>query len=121
MSLPAKQTISIVRDQDLSLRFTMDEVTSIASWAVTFSVKLRSATGTLGSALVTKTVGSGVTLTDTTNGIITVTLADTDTSSLTLTEALSAGERYVWDLKRTDAGSEVVLARGDLVLEQNVS
>jgi len=110
-----ESSIRIVRGTDISLRFTMMNVTAITGWAVTWTLKKLSQ-GSLGSALISKTVGSGVALTDTTNGIITVTIEDSDTDSLVLNSDLDNEESYLWDLKRTDAGSETVLARGDLVL-----
>jgi hypothetical protein len=95
----------------------MDRPRSIASWSVTFQVKKKLG----GTSVISKTVGSGVALTDTGRGIITVSLAKADTSSLTLTSALADGEGYVWNLKRTDSGSNVVLARGELILEEEVT
>ena len=110
------QTIRMVRAQDLELRFTMDRPAAIAGWAVTF--KACDALG--GTARITKTVAAGVTLTDTARGVITVALARADTANLTVTTALAAGKGYVWELTRTDSGHQTVLARGELILEQEV-
>lgn len=121
MAVPPDQTICLVRDDDASLVFGMDDVQDITGWAVSFVVRLRDANGDLGAtAIINKSVGSGVALTDTTNGVITVTLADTDTSSVMLTEDLDTGASYRWSLRRTDAGSETTLARGEFILLQEV-
>lgn len=114
-----EQDICMVRDQDIDLRFSMMSVPSggISGWTIGFTVKKR----VDGATVFSKTTSSGIEITDPDNGIITVTVADTDTSAATLSEDLDAGERYVWDLKRTDAGSEVVMARGDFILEYNVT
>lgn len=111
------QLIRLVRGQDVSLRFTMDATQSVSGWTVSFTAKLKSSLATV----ISKTTSSGITLTDTTRGIITVALAASNTSSLELTELLSEGDAYLWDLKRTDSGSETVLARGELELVRNVT
>lgn len=116
-TMPPEQLLRIIRSQDLSLRFVMDRPRSISGWSVTFQIRKRLG----GTSVLTKTVGSGIALTDTGRGVLTVSLAKADTSGLTLTSGLASGEGYVWDLKRTDAGANVVLARGELVLEQEVT
>ena len=73
-----------------------------------------------GTAKLSKTVGGGITITDGPRGIVTIALAKGDTSSLTVTTALADGLGYVWEIKRTDSGSNLVLARGQLILEQEV-
>jgi hypothetical protein len=117
VDMPPEQLIRIIRGQDLSLRFTMDRPRSVSGWSVSFTLKKKLA----GTTVLSKTVGSGVTLTDAGRGVITVSLAKSDLSSATLTTALADGEGYVWDLKRTDSGSNVVLARGELILEEEVT
>src|SRR6188472_2239208 len=112
--MPPEQTLRLIRAQDLTLRFVMSPPRDITSWTATFEVEDKLA----GSAVITKTVGSGVTLADTGKGIIEVSLAKADTSALTVSSALTAGKGYVWELKRTNAGFNVVLARGQLILEQ---
>ena len=78
---------------------------NITGFAIQFSLKLT----VEDSDLITKTVGSGITLTDPTNGVLTVTIDDTDTTSL------SPGN-YVYSLKRTDAGNETTFAIGTITL-----
>ena len=114
--MPPEQTLRLIRAQDLTLRFVMSPPRDIASWTATFEVEDKLA----GSAVITKTVGSGVTLADTGKGTIEVSLAKADTSALTVSSALAAGKGYVWELKRTNNGFNVVLARGQLILEQEI-
>ena len=114
---PEPQLIRVVRGQDLSLRFTMDATQSVSGWTVGFTAKPKSSLATV----LSKTTSSGITLTDTTRGVITVTIAAADTSSLELTENLSEGDTYLWDLARTDSGSKTVLARGELELVRDVT
>lgn len=111
-----EQTIRIVRDTDFTLKCQMTPPRDMTGWAITFT--LRDAIG--GTSNFTKTVGSGITITDGPRGIITITIADTDTSALTATKSLADAKGYVWDIWRTDAGSEVCLARGQLILMQEV-
>lgn len=114
--MPPEQTIRIIRAQDLTLRGYLSPPQDITGWTVTFEVEDKLA----GAAVITKTVGSGITLTDTGKGILEVTLAKADTSGLTVSTSLAAGKGYVWEIKRTNAGNNLVLARGQLILEQEV-
>jgi len=91
-------------------------VIDITGWALSWMVKRYKSDADL-SAILTKTTGgagiviSGVfnALPATNTQIATVTVADTDTA--TLTEELCH-----WELKRTDPGFETVLAYGTLEL-----
>jgi hypothetical protein len=105
-----EQTIRLIRAQDLTIVATMEKPRSISGWAITFQV--RDSLG--GTSRITKTVGGGITITDGGKGVISISLAKADTSSLTV-------RSYVWDIKRTDSGSNVVLARGELILEETVT
>jgi hypothetical protein len=111
-----EQTIRTIRAQDLTLRCTMSPPRDMTGWTITFKVQDALA----GTDKITKTVGSGVTITDGPRGIITIALAKADTSGLTVTTSLAAGKGYVWEIKRTTSGSNLVLARGQLILEQEV-
>jgi hypothetical protein len=107
----AEQPLRFVRGQDLSLRWTMDRKRAVTGWTVVWTLRKR-----VGKTVVlTKTAA----LTDTTYGVFTVTLAEADTLAVSPSDELDAGEGYVWDLKRTDSGSNVVLARGTLDLLLN--
>jgi hypothetical protein len=102
-----EQTLRMIRAQDLILQFTMSQPTDITGWSITFAVL----TALGGSTQISKTVGNGIAITDAGRGVIQVTLAKNDTLGLPIQE-------YVWALKRTDAGNNLMLARGELVLEQ---
>lgn len=84
----------------------------ISGWAISFMIK-RDARDADIAAKVTKTVGSGVTLTAPLLGQLSIAITDDDTS------ALKAGN-YAYEIKRTDPGSETVLTRGTLTLRQGV-
>lgn len=103
--------------EDKSLVFTIYQsdgrtAQDITGWTLSWMVKADLA-DVDGSAVLTKTTSSGIALTTPASGICTVTIADTDTDSLT------AG-RYYHELKRTTAGSETVLAYGDCHLIRGV-
>lgn len=95
------------------------EVIDITTWAISFMVKSYPQDAD-GSAVITKTTSSGITINGTFNvnpstntQQATVTIADTDTSSL-------APGTYYWEMKRTDNGNETVLAYGKLELLASV-
>lgn len=92
----------------------------ITGWAIT--LEIRRAPSTPGTALLTKTVGSGLTISGTFNSVlatstqvVTWTNADTD---LTTTIFGANGGRFHYSLKRTDAGFETILAYGAIVIER---
>jgi hypothetical protein len=85
--------------------------TNITNWSIQFSVRVAFGAASL---LITKTVGSGIVITDPINWLITISVADGDTSGLT-----PGG--YVYDVSRTDAGSHAVLAVGNLQLLPEVT
>jgi len=104
------QSFRLIRSQDLSFICKMDVPRDITGWTITFQV--RDSLG--GTSRITKTVGSGITISNAGRGEITITLDKADTSSLAI-------QSYVWDIKRTTSGSNVTLARGELTLEQEVT
>lgn len=112
-----EQVVRIIRDTDFTIKASMSPPKDMTGWAITFT--LRDAVG--GTSNFTKTVGSGITITDGAKGVITIAVADTDTSALTATRSLAANKGYVWEIKRTDAGFETVLARGQMILEQEIT
>lgn len=95
--------------EDKTLQFTVvDSVgaaQNITGWALEWV--LRRGEGL--TALLTKTTGAGITLTTPASGICTVTIADTDTDDF-------EPGGYWHTLRRTDAGTETVLAFGNVVL-----
>ena len=97
-------------DEDKVIEFTVlqsDDLTpeDITTWALEY-VLCDSAE----VAQFTKTVGSGITITDGPNGVLEVAVADSDTASLT------AG-KFSHRLRRTDLGLEAVLAHGAVLLQ----
>lgn len=115
--MPPEQTLRIIRAQDLTIKAMMNPPRDMTGWAITFEIKDRLG----GSSIVSKTVGSGITITDGPRGIITITLAKADLSGQTVSSGLSSTYGYVWNIKRTDTGNNVVLARGQMILEQEVT
>ena len=91
----------------------------ITTWALSFMVK-RYKSDADGSALIAKTTASGIVISGTFDSvpatntqIATVTMEDTDTTVL-------ADGLFSWELKRTDAGFETVVAFGPFDLIQGV-
>ena len=115
--MPPEQPLRLIRAQDLTLQAAMAPPRDMTGWAVKFEVL--DALG--GSSVLSKTVGAGITISDAGKGVISITLAKADTSSLTCSIDLADGKGYVWNIKRTDAGSNVVLARGELILEREIT
>ncbi len=64
--------------------------------------------------LLSKTVGSGITITDGPNGVVAVQIADTDTGDGSV-PVIDPGD-YFYTLRKTNAGDESVLAFGTAVL-----
>lgn len=103
--------------EDKSLVFTVyqsDGTTAqnITGWALSWMLK-DSEYDADADAVLTKTTDSGIALTTPLSGICTVTIADTDTSTLD-------AKLYRHELKRTDDGSETVLSYGFAVLLRGV-
>jgi hypothetical protein len=91
----------------------------VSAWTFSFMVK-RSAHDLDAAALITKTLDSGITIAGTFDPVaadstqrVTVTIADTDT------DALNSGT-CVWELKRTNAGAERVVAYGEIRLYRSL-
>lgn len=99
---------------DFDIKFAVkqaDETTAqaITGWALSWMLKRRKVDADA-SALIAKTLaGGGISITDGTNGLCTVDIADDDTVSL-------RGGAYYHELKRTDAGLETVLCSGSAIL-----
>lgn len=101
----------VFTDTDFSFLFTIyqsDNTTAqnITGWAISFVIAATKG----GTAVFTKTVGSGITITNGSSGQATVVVTDTD---LNLSEAI-----YFGSLKRTDEGSEGVLWTGSIPIEK---
>jgi len=98
---------SIYRGEDVTVTDTMSPATNITGWSLAFTV--RKNYGDPNPALIAKTVGAGITITNATNGVFTIAIARADTASLT-------PGVYVYDVQRTDAGNETVLTIGYLTI-----
>jgi hypothetical protein len=96
------------RGQAILLTFTADStITSVTGWALKFALADRLGT----TVLITKTVGSGITITSSTTVEVILDEADTD--------GIPAG-LYFWDLQRTDPGEETNLANGTFYFDPDV-
>ena len=80
----------------------------ITGWALEWVLRSNYGHST---ALLTKTVGSGITISNGAGGILQVAISDDDTLSM-------APDTYCYTLRRTDATFEVILAFGSAVLKQ---
>lgn len=104
--------------EDKSLVFTVyqsDGTTAqnITGWTLSYMWK-RSPSAADSAAVLTKTTAAGgIVLTTAASGICTVTIADTDTDSIT------PGTLY-HELKRMDAGNETVLTTGTVLLQRAI-
>lgn len=92
MALTNPQIAVVERGQDATITVSMSPEQDITGW--TISAIVRAYNG--GTALVTKTVGSGIALTTPATGVFTVTFAAADLS-------LTPGA-YVWEITRTNSG-----------------
>lgn len=118
----AKQTgLELFSDTDFTLQFAILNATEtlaqdITGWALSWILKTDVHVADADAVLEKTTAAGGITITGTYNSSIAsntqrvvVTILDTDTAS-------EDPGTYVYSLKRTDAGSEVVLAYGQLQL-----
>lgn len=90
-------TLTIYKGEDRTLTFTMSPVVDISGWAILMTVAKGNTT------LFTK---AGV-VTDGPNGVFTVDITDAES------DLQSEDQIYLYDIWRTDAGSEVLIARGN--------
>lgn len=92
MAISNPQVVVVERGQDATITVTQTPAEDITGW--TLSAIVRAYNG--GTALVTKTVGSGITLTTPSTGVFTITFSASDL-------ALTPGA-YVWEVTRTNSG-----------------
>lgn len=95
----------------------------VDGWALSFIV--RKADTTTGTPLLTKTTSSGITITGTFDALasnntqrVVVAIDDTDTAAADGSSVVLKPNTYRYSLKRTDDGSEKILAFGDFVLTE---
>lgn len=84
--------------------------TSISGWTITFTLSADTDDAT--AALVTKTIGSGITIVSASAGTFTIALTSADTNQ--------TPGKYVYDVRRTNAGFETVLTKGTLIINPGV-
>ncbi len=87
------------------LAFAAETVTAINGWHLQFILRRRPGQ----PALITKTTGSGITITDAVNGVFAVQLSKADLAAL-------APGKYWYSALRTDSGFEDVLAYGEVMV-----
>jgi hypothetical protein len=90
------------RGESYTITWTHASASDITGWSITFAMYTTQYSTT---AVLTKTVGSGVTLTDPTIGVATITLS---AANLTI-----AAGTYYFVVSRTDAGYESQLTYGN--------
>ena len=98
--------LSMHKQEDEVFSVTVSPAQDITGWNFKFTVLQDYAATT---ALVSKTSGSGISITLASAGTLTVTVVKADTASLT-------PRAYVYQLRRTDSGSESVIQWGTFVL-----
>lgn len=107
---PITEADDFVRGEDQGLRFTIRNnagaPVNITGWAIRW--RLFQA----GNIVLTKTVGSGITITDGEAGALLVQVNVNDT------ELLTPARDYFYGLWRTDSGATQRLASGSVVLHQ---
>ena len=99
--MPAEDNIEIYKGEDVNLSFTMNPVEDITGWTIELNVKQDS------TIVLTKSA----TVTDGPNGQFSVSLVDDDTDNL-------VERNHLYDVWRTDAGSETVLAIGNFIVHR---
>jgi hypothetical protein len=115
MSIEANiaSTDGFFRGEDKTLRFTVvddgDNPVNITGWTITFTMSASQHGAQI--AGLTKTVGSGITLTSPASGILDVTILDTDTVA-------QGPAIYYYSLRRTNAGFAAELAFGSIDLRE---
>lgn len=103
MAVTAQQITWFV-GETIEIDFTPLVTTNITGWSITFTIK-RQKTDDNSQALLTQTIGSGLTVVSLTAG----TFKSTITHAQTV--AIGVGP-FVFDVQRTDSGSEAELAIG---------
>ena len=88
----------------------MSPTTDITGWSITMTVRQTP----LGANTLVKSVGSGMTLTNPTSGVFTVSFPNADTASLPI-------GKYVFDIRRTDSGHRATIADGTIELKQEIT
>lgn len=99
--------IPVFRGEAVTITETVSSQ-NITGWAISFIARKK---GEPTTSVINKSVSSGITLSDPSNGICTISLSSSDTDI--------AEGRYDVSIARTDSGSETVLTTGDLEIKRN--
>lgn len=99
------------RGEDVTLEVTMSPVVSISGWTLIFVMRREHRDNT---AIITKTTGSGITITNAPGGVFEVALGSADTLNL-------EPRTYVFDIQRSNSGSRAVIVIGTMQVGEQVS
>jgi hypothetical protein len=111
-NVATQANIEFYKGEDVVLTVSMSPTTNISGWTLAFTLKKLYTDNT---PVFTKTTGGGgITITDSVNGVFTITIASADTSGLDL-------RAYAFDIQRTNAGNRTVLTIGNLTLLPEVN
>jgi len=91
---------------------------AMTGWALTYELMTERGAS---SAEFSKTVGSGIVISNGvgTDDLATITVADTDTEALATTGWVNGKKTFYHRLRRTDEGSETMLMSGTVELNEN--
>lgn len=95
--------IQCFRSEDVTINVTMTPTTDITGWTLSF-VAINSS----GVTTISKTSGSGITITSPSAGMFSVSISSTDTTI--------AYDSYTYAIRRTDSGFNAVLCNGYFVV-----
>lgn len=93
-----------------------DVAVNITGWALQWVLVRAPGAAASSGHLVSKTVGSGITITNGAGGVCQVAVEDADTDGLEGSDS----PLYRHELRRTDGGNEDILAYGTVVLRQGL-
>lgn len=117
---PFIANITMERGDDVPIRAVVKvgtTVENITGCSMRFMVKSKLVDDNA-DAIISLSVGSGIVLTDATNGVATATIPRADTEELNLTS--SANKTYKWEWEYTNGGLRTTIGKGDLVIVPDV-
>ena len=96
--------VECYRGEAVTINWQLDPAGSISGWTMTF--ELLDVDG--GTVILSRTVGSGITVTAPSTGAATITLTATHTNR--------TPGAYFYSISRTNSGNETVLSRGAFII-----
>ncbi|MDE2102181.1 MAG: hypothetical protein KGL39_33355 [Patescibacteria group bacterium] len=105
-------SFSFPRGTDVSLPFSAVTPTSISGWSLQMNIKVSPADA-VDKLILDTGSNAGITITDSTNGNFTVAITAAQTTTLGV-------GTFVWDVWRTDTGSNDLLATGTMQITGSV-